>query len=154
MKLKTVSEIELAYCAGIWDGEGCFCIGYSPVKLRRKSEYWFLVASICMTDPQPLRKLSKLFGGNLHCYARKGVHKSVWEWKLWSRRAANFALALLPYLTVKKKQARLAIKFQSYITSKCCHGGKGNALTLVDKVKRIQFHQKMKTLNHRGKLEV
>jgi len=147
-----MTSSELAYIAGLWDGEGCFCIGLSPKKNRRKSPYWFAVASICMTDKSALRLLRKHFGGTINCYSRKGVSKDVYEWKLWSRKAAAFAHKILPYLRIKTKVANILFRFQWYINTMNRHYGGGKLLTKADMLKRERFRQAIKKENHRGKI--
>jgi len=36
----------------------------------------------------------------------------IWMWKVTSTKAKNFLMGILPYLRIKKEQARIAIEFQ------------------------------------------
>jgi len=148
-----VTSLQLSYIAGLWDGEGCFCIGLKTKnKNKRASPYWFAVASICMTDSIAIKQIQKLFGGAIGKYKRKGICKDVYEWKLWSRKAAKFAKAILPYLKLKIKAARLLIDFQNYLD----RAGTANIgpilLTKRDMQNRERYRQRMKKENKRGKV--
>jgi len=147
-----MTAMELSYIAGLWDGEGCFTIGLSPKKNRRKSPYWFAVASICMTDKTAIKFIQQLFGGSIGCYTRKGVGKDVYEWKLWSRKASAFASRLLPFLKVKNRAARILISFQKYVDRLNTRYVGGKLLTVTDKRHREKFRQRIKLENRRGKV--
>jgi hypothetical protein len=148
----------LAYLAGLWDGEGCFTISYVKAKAHRVSPYWGAVASICMTNRIPLDILSETFGGVPHLRLRAGVeYKDIYEWKLWSLKAKNFAELLLPWLRIKDRQAKVLIDFQNHINTQgtlYTHGEtfKGCVLTKEDIITRTAFRAEIQRLNKRGKV--
>jgi len=142
--------IELAYIAGLWDGEGCFTIGYTKVKRRRKSPYWYAIASICMTDRRALDILHNIYGGRVYKHYNKGVKKDVYHWKLWSRKASAFADSIYEFLVIKKEAANLLILFQNHMDN--FKGGGGKLLSEQEISFRNDLYKRMKGLNHRGKV--
>lgn len=151
MKSKNESEW-LAYCAGLFDGEGCFCIGKADARSKagRVSPYYGLVASLAMTRRESMVLFRAMFGGNIKLRPRKPPNNDVWEWKIYGEEAAYMALQLLPFLRIKLKQARVAIAFQQYMKPFRWSGSR--RLTTEDLKIRETFHTRMQELNKRGKI--
>jgi len=106
-----MKKTDLAYMAGIFDGEGS--IGaYKPRCNLTKGTY-SLGVTIISTDEWLCHMFRMAFGGSINCRQRRGKQLPVWEWKVQSHRAAEMLKILLPYLHLKRSQAELAIKFQS-----------------------------------------
>lgn len=99
-------EIELAWAAGFFDGEG-------HTGLQSKSQkYRYLRLTVGQTEPTTLERFQKAVGyGNITGpYPRKGTRKDVWVWQTTSKKAHEALNRLLPYLSgPKREQARLAI---------------------------------------------
>ena len=107
-----VAESELAYTAGLFDGEGCITI------LREKSggKPPYMRLSIGSTDRAVIEWLCCTFEGSLSKASLSGAMlgaKQLYNFRLCDQRAAAFLTPLLPYLRIKKAQANLAIEFQS-----------------------------------------
>src|SRR5260221_11022694 len=104
----------LAYMAGLFDGEGSICIGRN---LDRHGARRYKLRVNCVNScPWPLLELHQAFGGSF-------ITKKAGKWKLpgqkqmyiWDcsgRQALGFVEAVLPYLRIKKEQARLGMLFQ------------------------------------------
>jgi len=94
-----MQETDLAWAAGIIDGEGY--ITFADTQSRRG---FTVCVGVNSTDEIMVPELRRLFGGNL--YVRKTTHKPQLNWALTSREAiADALIAMLPYLRVKKDQA-------------------------------------------------
>ena len=65
-----ITELELAYLAGILDGEGCFTIERTKAKLPRHSLRHCVTVGIEMTDKEPLLLLQRYFGGSIYLRTR------------------------------------------------------------------------------------
>lgn len=89
------------WAAGFVDGEGCIHI----------STGYCLSLTIEQKTSEPLEILKQLFGGSIR--ERNSDWGVVYRWALMSHDAANALRLLEPYLCVKRKQARVAIRFQS-----------------------------------------
>lgn len=106
-------EHTLIYAAGFFDGEGCIYIGR---RAKSGREYFTLTISVSNTDKASVEIFRKLFGGYLSELKsdRGGKRKSVlYMWQVDSGKAAVALDELLPFLRLKKKEAKLAVRFQS-----------------------------------------
>jgi hypothetical protein len=109
-----MEEIDLAYMAGIMDGEGCIHIGcnHHPTSGLVKPYYW-LESMIGMTDRYICDLFHTRFGGTVR-NTEKATEKwrAKWMWRISGKQAAEMLNSLLPYLRLKHKQAELALEFQ------------------------------------------
>lgn len=111
-----MKQTDLAYTAGIIDGEGCISVTRNTkgIKkaLRAKASYCIYVA-VSMTDFEVPAWLHFTFGGSFAEYkASNTKHKKVYRWGLHSNNAQRFLKLILPYLKTKKRQAELVIELQ------------------------------------------
>jgi len=108
----------LIYTAGLFDGEGCIIIQRSqPYKEKGQisPSYWLNV-NVAMTDKATIDWLKGTFGGSIADQtSRKNRpnRQPYYHWRITSQNAIPFLKSILPYLRVKKEQAKLAIQFQS-----------------------------------------
>ena len=103
---RKVKGADLAYTAGIVDGEGS--IGFVRVEQRKRFQ---LVVSVTNTNEWLIRWLKFSFGGSIYVERRKGKDKDLWFWQVNARKALEFLKLILPYLKLKRPQAELGIKF-------------------------------------------
>jgi hypothetical protein len=104
-----VREHEVAYCAGLVDGEGT--IGINRMRKASSGKYYSrLHVKVTMLDPEGVDALYETFGGSLKQYSN-----GYFTWYLFGTKAADVIEELLPYLRVKRQQATLAIRFQRYL---------------------------------------
>ena len=138
-----MKKVDLAYVAGIFDGEGCICLRSS----KRRS--YTLDVSIVNTNEWLMQWLKFAFGGNCYSMQYKSNEernwKPCWRWALASNKAMNFLELIHPYLRLKKPQADIAIKFQ--------RARRGMGYPLTDQELAIEEAQRivMTKLNRRGK---
>lgn len=107
-------DIDLAYFAGLFDGEGCLHIRKTKTKVQKTT--YALVCKISMCNFSILEQLQQTFGGSLHKerehqYSNK--YNKLWTWTLSCVKARDFIIAILPFLRIKKSEAELAITFQA-----------------------------------------
>lgn len=134
----------LYYCAGIIDGEGSIYISKCKDKDKRFPVYQGLLV-VRMTTPAPLKILKKMFGGTLKVYnwlGKRSKYKPYWHWCTYGERAAKIAEILLPLLTVKKKQAKLLLRFR-----KTVRPGSGHSYSLKERRIKEKFRLAMRKLN-------
>ncbi len=107
------NELDLAYAAGIMDGEGCVGI-YKKRETRVRLGYTYgLAVEITMCSSTIPMWLHKNFGGSLNDYAgRKENHKRIFVWQVVAQQAKSFLELILPYLKEKSGQAKIAVEFQ------------------------------------------
>lgn len=108
------SDTNLAYAAGIIDGEGCIGVYKQKNKKARVGYFIALIISVSMGDSEATLWLKDTFGGSHHCFKPLfRDNKPRFRWQMSATKASNFLCNLLPYLKVKKQQAELAIEFQA-----------------------------------------
>lgn len=107
-----MKKIDLAYVAGIIDGEGT--IGFRKEKLASGNLCYRMRVSVRHTNEWLIRWLCFAFGGSIvKRKASKAVHKDTWQWCIQANQAAKFLRFIYPYLRLKRNQADVALKFQA-----------------------------------------
>ncbi len=105
-----MKKTELAYMAGIFDGEGCVQI----VKRTDRNGQHSLRVSLEMANEYIPSLLKFHFGGSVHKRdLQSRGWQTQWHWVAVSNRAKLFIEAILPYLKLKRNEAELGLKFQS-----------------------------------------
>ena len=134
------THIELAYLAGIIDGEGCFYIGKPGGNYTLR--LFVMSTSKCLID-----YLYKTYGG--FQYSRKKENSS-WkirhEWFVDTQILEELLPLINPYLIIKHEHCQVAIEFRkTYPKSK-------SRPRVSDEVHSIResCHLRMKSLNKKG----
>lgn len=96
--------IDVAYCAGLIDGEGCFYVHHAE-----KTQQFLMHLIVMMGDREPVVYLQKTFGGNVRPLNRAG--KLHYRWVLCSENAALAIEELLQFLQGKKDEAELFLAY-------------------------------------------
>lgn len=107
-----MKKTDLAYTAGITDGEGSIGIARHKSKSCKRGFTLELCVQITSSDEWLCAWLKFGFGGSLS-HSINSAGNPMWHWILGARKAAEFLKLILPYLKLKRPQAELAIKFQS-----------------------------------------
>ena len=92
----------MAYCMGLFDGEGCITVSVSD-KGNGSFSYGLRV-SVQMNSETPIRFLHTTLGGSV--YERRA---GVWVWQLGSQASRPFLLYAAEHSLVKKRQAEIAL---------------------------------------------
>lgn len=142
------SKTDWAYVAAMMDGEGSFTISKSRGKSKTTGNpYWMFDCKVMVSNTSlPLMKwLVDHFGGSytmsvkhISKKAKENGQKSIkpcYRWTVDSYKAQElFLLAILPYIVIKREQAKTALEYVRMIGVK-------------DPVTRMNLHNKMKALN-------
>lgn len=108
-----MKKTDLAYAAGIFDGEGCIGIE-KQVRANRRNPHYKLRATVVNTDMWLCEWLRFAFGGTVQERKSHPSHiKDQWAWVIYNSGATDFLKLILPYMNLKRPQAELAIKFQN-----------------------------------------
>ena len=136
-----LSSVELAYIAGLLDGEGCITIVLGHHKRHRVnwSTEYSLHVSISNQHIPTLKYLQTTT--NLGSIQRS--RSKDYKWCLSSQQASELLKYLHPYLRIKLNQADVAIKFQSLL-SIWTH----KTLTDNQRQQRKELKQEIMRLNH------
>ena len=110
-----MTEVELSYIAGFFDGEGYVTVQYP--KGRNGKRYKKLWVSISQVDRAVLDWICEQYGGGVYSKADKRVEKNGWQecfqYGIAYRQAEAFLKDILPYLKFKKLAAQNALE-ESY----------------------------------------
>lgn len=114
--MRDATPVELAYLAGLVDGEG-------SVGLLRDHGGPFRapILSICNTDRALVDFAREIFGGVITTSKpRKAHHKTKYEWKLRYQAAVAALRILLPYMreTEKVRRARMLVNGFAWFTKR------------------------------------
>jgi hypothetical protein len=106
---------EVAYCAGVLDGEGTIAITRNrPRGPTQHSPSFGLIVSVSNTNNALILFLCSLWGGTVIVSSKpKGNRRAAYRWLISGRKAVPFLKAVLPFLIIKRAEAELGIKFQS-----------------------------------------
>ena len=137
-----MSDLELAWAAGLFEGEGTISINKAHTK--------HLSTLRCMvgnTDFEVVQFFLQRWGGHWHEVKASGNKRTAWKWSIAATKAARFINDIAPYIRTKrvKEKAILGIEFQAQ-------------KSLSNKVRRseeyrkrqLSFYLRMKELNVRG----
>lgn len=154
LKSLIINSTELAWAAGILDGEGSIIVlKDNHLPKGRKTPQYKLRVQVGMCDKATIKRIHKLFGGKFNdqkCYKKPGW-KQVYYWVVHSRDAEKVLKILRPFVFTKKKQLELALKFSERTLSKV---GNGNVVSKKLVKQRELFWLKMKKFNQRGDYNV
>lgn len=110
-----VHRLELAWAAGIIDGEGCISIhkNLPNPKIHRVSPHYTLTIQVAMTHEETVRRMKAVFGvGSVGSYTPKNTtHKPYWMWTCSSSDAVEVIKSVQGFLVTKAVQARIGLIF-------------------------------------------
>lgn len=111
-RVSRISQADLAYAAGLIDGEGCITVVAPGIRPNGRSVGPRVRVIVYMTTPEVLVWLQRTFGGTFRPRkSRQPRQKPVYVWSIQGKRAGMMLEWLLPYFRVKTPQARVAIAF-------------------------------------------
>lgn len=111
---ENITIAELAWLSGIIDGEGSIFIMKQKRKDRERIFNYILRVAVQSTDLIMAKECFLISEEGTYFTAsetRENQSNSL-KWQVNGRKAANILKELLPYMKVKKEQAKAAIKFQ------------------------------------------
>lgn len=113
-----MNKTDLAWAAGIIDGEGCIYIA------RHKkggangllTDSYHVAIKVTMCHEPTVLRMRKIFGkvGSSHriSHAKEG-HNTAYSWLAQAKIAKDVLLKVKPYLFTKKKESEVALKFMN-----------------------------------------
>lgn len=144
---------ELAWAAGLFEGEGTIAIARPRAGIRRTSRHLgALTVSVASTDTEITAFFKARWSGSLRHDKREGrpQHADAFTWSLSAGRAAAFLRELLPYLrrTRVREKAWTAIAFQE-------QKSRQSSVVRSPAYQQLQheFYARMRDLNRRGRPE-
>jgi len=111
-----VSTMDIAWMAGLLEGEACFCIGRRKVKDK---EYKRVLISLVMTDHDVMRKAGKLFGAEpAPLKPVKLSTKPLWRLSICGTRAIEWMMTIYP-LMGERRQNKISQCIAAWKASPC-----------------------------------
>jgi hypothetical protein len=147
-KNKQYRERDLAYFAGIVDGEGSITITDSSHAQGRC--FFSTSLGITSTDKVLIDWVVKTFGGWESCYTPKQTplnsRKKVYRWQITGENLETMLNLILPYLIIKQQEAEIMLKMRK--TFNGATGGVPLGSAIIDL--RKQYCLELKTLHCRA----
>lgn len=144
-----LTEVEAAYLAGLFDGEGC--VGY--YKRADKSCRYSYVSLVCIsqTDFRPIMWLHEKIGfGSV--ITKQGKKHIEHQWTTNKRQYVyEFLEAIKPYLILKKEQAEVLM---THIESEGFEPYKRGSVTPEVMIAREATYKKLRTLKISGMVAI
>jgi hypothetical protein len=104
-----LTEVELSYLAGIFDGEGCLTISWDS---RNKKGHGSALLQVTNTSDLPFWLCEEVGLGNVYTRNQNERWATAYIWKIGSHAEIRMLLPqLLPYLRIKQRQGILMMLF-------------------------------------------
>ena len=147
-KIEKMTNEQLAYFAGLLDGEGCLRIG--TFKNSNSDLRYRAFLQIAMTDRNAINWLSETISNGIYIDKKRKNPISKWCycWVVNIREGEELLKRALPYLIVKKKQALRFIEFAQTLDWKRT---RREPVPNVILNKRKKLYLEMKALNGKGR---
>jgi|SRR5690606_1714061 len=152
---KEYKDTEIAYLAGIIDGEGSIYIGNFSCNPKTKLPYYQTNMQVTNTNKNLINWLKKIFGGLINKRTTKqhanNSRMQAYTWTATGDRLTHLCELMLPYLQCKRKQAEIMLEMRKTYTKNGAPRGKQGVPTLPEEVRirRQQLMNEMRSLHIR-----
>lgn len=113
-----ISEIQMSYLAGFFDGEGCISI---KRHVKGKATQYVPSVSMTNTNKEIIELFTTSFGVGKPYYVRPNKYttntKASWWWGIFGSKSITIVESLFPYLLVKRQEALILLKFKDLLGS-------------------------------------
>ena len=144
----TQIPVEVAYLAGIIDGEGCFYIGHIKQGKYGTCHQWHCLIKITSCDKILIDWLREHFNGcsenRYRWTAKKAFYRPVYSWTLGGEALNHFLPLLQPFLVIKQEHCKVMIEIRKTFKNWGSRRLPENILK-----KRITLMKEMRKLNSR-----
>lgn len=118
---KDQTPTEIAYLAGIIDGEGCFYFGKVKQGRYGNGTQWHCKLAVTSTDRRLTDWLNNLFGGTkeqrYRYTSKKAFERPIYRWDASGLLLDYICPEILPYLIIKKTQCETMIEIRKTYTN-------------------------------------
>lgn len=146
-------ETDLAWAAGIIDGEGAVSMSRARAGVnRRVTESFQVRVNVKMTHEPTIRRLYEIFGGVFKPGGKvrnPEKHKATYEWYVGDLKAAEALRRIVPYTVTKRDQVLLVLEYRE----RCCsvrHLGRGATCSSELVELRRAYFGRLRELNRKG----
>lgn len=170
MSDKVASETTLAYCAGLFDGEGNISLhrhfsysGRKQTTYGKHPNYRYRINIVVnQVYPEAIQVFLETFGGQIRFKQRshgpnpEKAYSGRWSWEMGDVQAVRVLEQLLPYMRLKTAEAHLAIMFHATRLPSNGNGKGGRSRKLGRTPEELIFQEwafeEMKRLKHLNNL--
>ena len=143
-----LTELQKAYLAGFFDGDGCVSIVKSH---KPPYGHYHQLAVMFSQSSKPFLEHWQQITGVGKIYEQRGKSNIAhtrphYIWRIPSNSGAELLAEIAPYLIIKRRQAALAAEFQA------TKRAKGGRLTQAEKANRERIYEELRALKHTGDL--
>lgn len=96
-------ELDIAWAAGLLEGEGCF--GWYGT---RSKQGWNLkgypCVTVCSVDRDVIERVASIFDGSVREEKPTSTGKPVWEFRAINQRAADIMVEIFPLMGVRRQE--------------------------------------------------
>lgn len=146
-----MDSLDLAYAAGIIDGEGWIGMSTSEPKGKARSPVFQCCVVVRMTDAEVPVWFAEQFGGRVLAIESKTGGRLIHHWSLTAGRAAAFCRQIRPYLRIKHRQAELVFRYrEDERLEHARHGGNGVRVPPAEIAVKREYAAEFAGLNGRA----
>lgn len=147
-----LNEIDIAYIAGIIDGEGCVTISRKKDTMFDINKKFHYIAEIYITNTNEdfIKKIKNILGGSNTLLINKGVGNCKKCYQIrWSRQADVYKIltCVRDYLIIKRKNAEIVMKF---LDSRLGHNSRTEKYIEYE----IDLYTQVREINKKGKTNI
>jgi len=140
--------VQLAYLAGIIDGEGCFYVGHIKQGKYGTCQQWHAYIKITSCDISLIEWLRKHFMGcsqnRYRWTSKKAFYRPVYSWTLGGEAMDHFLPLLEPFFVIKKEHCKVMMEIRKTFKNHGSHRLSQETLDL-----RTELMKHMRSLNSR-----
>ena len=138
------TAIDLAYAAGIVDGEGCI---WAKFDMNKQGMSTFLQLQITMCSENVVAWFAQTFGGSVYIQQPKSFnYRAKFTWQIRGRQVGIVLSSLIPYLKEKKQRAYLAIELSEILGRST--PGRRRKISEEELSRRRELASSIKAFNH------
>lgn len=140
-KRKEYKDTDIAYLAGIIDGEGSIYIGNFSCNPTSKLPYYQTNIQVTNTDEALIQWLYDTFGGLVNTKSREKTdrpRKKAFIWTVSGERLTHLCEILMPFLISKKRQAEIMLRMRATFTKNGSRKGQQGVSTLDPEVRELR----------------
>lgn len=155
-ELKKFSVEQLAYLAGIVDGEGSIYIGNFSSNPKTGTLHYQTNMEVTNTDENLINWLKETFGGRINKYTFKQLPKNsrrpVFRWIVSGELIAYLCNLIQPYLVIKRAQCEIMLKMRETFKGTGAVKGKSGCQPVTQEILQIRkmYFDQMRALHCRN----
>jgi hypothetical protein len=107
-----MTETDLSYVAGLFDGEG-----YTGITSRTRANLTRYVASVVISNQskETLEWIASLFGGGISQLKDRRTSRPCYSWYLTGEKMDVFLKSISPYVRIKKQEVDVVLQFRAVV---------------------------------------